>query len=190
MSATQARLPTSFYIVGGTVRRDAPCYVQRRADTELYENLKQGQFCSSLSIYAFRQRNRADQYAREQGLTLDRLQIVLAETKWQEQANRRLLYAAHMNLAQQAWENADAGRVEELLESHRPHSGSEDLRGFEWYYLWRLSLRFFSILRHDSYVYSVAFSPDGKRLAAGSNEPVVRLLEVATEQDVLSRSKK
>src|SRR5262245_30387277 len=40
---------TSFYIVGWTVRRDALCYVERRADTELYENLKQGQFCYTLT---------------------------------------------------------------------------------------------------------------------------------------------
>src|SRR5262245_58343200 len=49
MTATKASFTTSFYIVGGTLRRDAPCYVQRRADTELYENLRQGQFCHVLT---------------------------------------------------------------------------------------------------------------------------------------------
>ena len=190
---------------------------------------------SGLSIYAFSQRNRANQYAGEQERTLTRLQSALAEAKrqeevaieqrklaeeqnrlatkqrteaeehrrvaerqrteaqtqrdravWQEQSNRRLLYAAHMNLAQQAWESADVGRVEELLESHRPHSGGEDLRGFEWYYLWRLSHRFSSTLRHNSVVYSVAFSPDGKRLATGSSDRTVKLWDAATGQETLT----
>src|SRR5262245_36518890 len=104
----------------------------------------------------------------------------------QELSNRRLLYAAHMNLAQQAWESADVGRAEELLESHRTHPGSEDLRGFEWYYLWRLSHRFLSILRHNGTVYSVTFSPDGKRMATGSDDGAVRLWDAATGQELLN----
>src|SRR5262245_66141005 len=92
-----------------------------------------------------------------------------------------------MNLAQQSWENADVGRVEELLESHRSRSGDEDLRGFEWYYLWRLSHRFSSTLLHNNALHPVAFSPDWKRLATGSDDcSTVKRWETATGQELLT----
>src|ERR1700704_5072533 len=39
----------SFYVTGGTMRPDAPSYVERRADRELYDGLRQGEFCYVLT---------------------------------------------------------------------------------------------------------------------------------------------
>jgi hypothetical protein len=39
----------SFYVVHGTLPKDAPSYVERSADTELYANLARGNFCYVLS---------------------------------------------------------------------------------------------------------------------------------------------
>ena len=38
-----------FYVTGGTLRPDAPCYVERQADKDLYEGLLQGEFCYVLT---------------------------------------------------------------------------------------------------------------------------------------------
>ncbi len=39
----------SFYITGGTLRHDAPSYVERQADRDLYEGLVRGDFCYVLT---------------------------------------------------------------------------------------------------------------------------------------------
>src|SRR5215210_2820835 len=41
--------PTSFYVIGGTLQRNAPSYVPRQADVDLYNGLVQGQFCYVLT---------------------------------------------------------------------------------------------------------------------------------------------
>jgi hypothetical protein len=40
---------TGFYVTGGTLRQDAPSYVERQADKDLYEGLMCGEFCYVLT---------------------------------------------------------------------------------------------------------------------------------------------
>ena len=42
-------ITSDFYVTGGTLRRDAACYVVRQADGELHDALKQGKFCYVLT---------------------------------------------------------------------------------------------------------------------------------------------
>src|SRR2546421_9588517 len=41
--------PASFYVIGGTLQRNAPSYVPRQADIDLYNGLTQGKFCYVLT---------------------------------------------------------------------------------------------------------------------------------------------
>jgi WD40 repeat protein len=42
-------IDTPFYVIGGTLRHDAPCYVERHADRDLYTGLHGGEFCYVLT---------------------------------------------------------------------------------------------------------------------------------------------
>ncbi len=85
------------------------------------------------------------------------------------EASRRHLYAAHMSEGLDAWQHDDLPRLMELLEAHRPRSGVDDLRSFEWYYLWRLCHRDrFTAPARPGTVTSVAVAADAKTMAKPS----------------------
>lgn len=101
----------------------------------------------------------------------------------ESERNRRFLYAADMVVAQQAWESANLTRVLELLKRHVPQPDQDDLRGFQWYYLWNACQRGLQtpeLDRHNSEVWCIAYSPDGKRIATGSEDGVIKLHDAAT----------
>jgi WD40 repeat protein/serine/threonine protein kinase/tetratricopeptide (TPR) repeat protein len=106
----------------------------------------------------------------------------------QELLARRRFYAAQMHLAMQAWEAGNPVRVLALLESQRPKVDEDDLRTFEWYYLWRLcqgGLRHsFPMINHDNAA-AMALSPDGHTLATGFDQ-TIKLWDTRTGRETLA----
>jgi WD40 repeat protein len=114
---------------------------------------------------------------------------LLAEARRQALVqSRRLLYVAQMNLAMQAWEVGDIGRGRSLVEAQRPRQGQEELRGFEWRYLWRLCQgdARATLRGHSGPVRSIAFARDGRILASCSDDHTIKLWDIATRREIFT----
>ena len=100
---------------------------------------------------------------------------------------RRRFYAAQINLANRAWEAGELARTLDLLETLRPLPGQDDLRGFEWYYLWGLcnGSLLHTIQAHTGQVHGAAFSPDGTILASCGEDGTIGLWDTATAKEKL-----
>ena len=104
----------------------------------------------------------------------------------QEAASRRVqLYAAEVNLAGETLAADDLNRARELLARQIPASGeTNDLRGFEWRYLWHQSqsAELTTLGQHDATVHGVRFSPDGTFLASSEINGTVKLWDNQTRK--------
>src|SRR5262245_8662542 len=85
----------------------------------------------------------------------------------QVEATRSHAYCSDVNLAEVAFEKKQFERAEELLAAYLPSDGQEDVRGFEWHYLWARLHRERWAVRTDREITALAISPDSRMLALG-----------------------
>jgi WD40 repeat protein/tRNA A-37 threonylcarbamoyl transferase component Bud32 len=103
----------------------------------------------------------------------------------------RRWYAAEMSLAGKAWEEAQLAVLRQKLAAFEPREpGEPELRGFEWYHLQRLGrLDLRTLPAHAVPIHSVAYSPDGRRLASAAGEfgkpGEVKVWDVVTGEELL-----
>ncbi len=89
-------------------------------------------------------------------------------------AARRYAYAAEINVALQALAENNLSRARELLDRQQPKAGEDDLRGFEWRYLWRLCQGDEIATFRDEAAHGAAFSADGRLFAYAGGKIIVR----------------
>ncbi len=93
---------------------------------------------------------------------------------------RRLLYAASMRLAWEAWQTGDIRHADELLRKQIPTVGLVDHRGFEWMLLRRLMpVPETSLVTGVGAARKVRFSPDGHWLAAGGDQGRIAVFDLS-----------
>jgi serine/threonine protein kinase/WD40 repeat protein len=187
-----ARSPSATYRLRKTIRRNRVAFA---AAAMVASALVLGAIVSTWQAIEARRAKRAADTARE-GEAVQRHEAQQKQTEAEaergranaqarnasasQQHSRRLLYAADMNLAQQSLKLNNIGRARRLLDRHRPQPSEEDLRGWEWRYLWQLtrSSALATLTNRSERGASVSLSTDGTRLAVGWADGHVDLWDV------------
>jgi WD40 repeat protein/ABC-type oligopeptide transport system ATPase subunit len=130
-----------------------------------------------LAWYAYRQQRHAQ------------AQTQLA--KEQEHRSRVLLYGTNMYFAAKAFDEKNDVRGNELLNAFLPAlnqpapSAAEDVRGFDWYYLWLRSHPLLLTLKGlGGRINSVAYAPDGQTLASAGADGTVKVWSAQSRQEL------
>ena len=130
-------------------------------------------------------------HLRESNATAERLQrearASAEHSQKQERAANQFLYAARIRLVDQELEHGAIEQAAQVLDAYNPTTPLSDLRGFEWYFLKRrLHGERLSLDGHRGEVYAVVFSPDGRQLASGASDGLIKFWDPVNGQELAS----
>ena len=155
---------------------------------------------------------RADRAAEQQRIVSGQLALEKEHALAAEQAAERArdraevsekdarvnLYAADMKATEQLLSDGNLGAVRQLLRAYLGMAPNDDIRGWEWRYLWQKAQgdQEKRLAGHTDIVLSLAFSPNGEMLASGGEDQsvIVRdkngkiLLRQAADSKIISVS--
>ncbi len=170
-TTNQARIARRARATAESSAQDA-LHQRALAEVKAVEALEQKSLAEANATEADRQRLLAEAQTAETLKQQQLAEAARAQAEAGEASFRRLAYGAEMHLGAQHWDMANISGLSQVVNHHIPKPGEADLRGFEWYYLWRLLHRNGEQmnLQHNAEVWAVAYSPDGKTIATGHSE--------------------
>jgi WD40 repeat protein/serine/threonine protein kinase len=176
-----ARPPSTVYRFRKSVHRNKLAFAAAGA---VAASLVAGLALSTwLLIRESKAHDRAVAAEREQSRLREAAETAQANEAQQRKRAEAQLYVANMNLAPQAWEQNNVGRLRELLDQ----TAAYPQRGFEWYYWQRKPHQELKTLRgHGKPVVSVAFSPDGHRMVTASYDHTATVWDAGSGKELLT----